>query len=202
MPSEFDITQAAAAVYAESLLQLAEDAGKADEIATQLADLKAFWRDQPDFAAMMSSAAIDDDARRVSIQRAFGAAKVDPLILNLMLVLNDKRRAMIFPTVCDAYRRKLDEQRGRNEVFVTTAAPLDDEHRDRIRTEVKRLTGREAVINEEIDPEVLGGIRIQVSDQLYDMTLRRRLRDLRAGLLASIEGHMRKGVSRFVTEEG
>lgn len=200
MASEFDISQAAAAVYAESLLELANEAGQAEEIAQELSSLRELWNKEPAFAAMMSSAAIDDDARGESLRKAFGSGRLSPLVLNLMLVLNEKRRAMILPLVCDAFRHKLDKQIGREEVFVTTASPLEEKHREKIRAEVKRLTGHDAILVEHVDPEVLGSFKIQVGDRLYDMTLRRRLRDLRSRLLASTEDHMRQGINRFVAE--
>jgi F-type H+-transporting ATPase subunit delta len=174
MASQFDITQAAAAVYAESLLQLANEAGKAEEIGQELRDLRQLWDDDPQFAAMMSSAAIDVDTRRGMIKKAFGGGRVSELVLNMLYVLNDKRRSMILRNVCDAYRRKLDKQLGREEVYVTSVVPLTDEQRERIRAGVKRLTGHDADMQERIDPGLLGGITVQVSDQILDMSGRAR----------------------------
>ncbi len=200
MASDFDLSRAAASVYAESLLQLASEAGQADSIAEELSTLKRLWQAEPAFALMMSSVAIDDDARRESIRRVFGSGNISPMVLNLMLVMNDKRRSMILPSVCDAYRHKLDEQRGRDEVFVTTAVPLDDAQREKIRDEVKRLHDTEAILVETVEPSLLGGMMIHVGDRLYDITIRRRLRDMRAGLLASAERNLREAASRFVLE--
>ncbi len=200
MASDYDNALAAAAVYAESLLELAAELDIAEHIGEELQQLKALWDAEADFAAMMSSAAIDEDARRESIRKAFGDGRVHALVLNLLLVLNDKRRPMILPFVCEAYRHKLDKKRGREEVFVTTASPLGDRHRQAIRDEIKRLVGREAILVESVNPDMLGGMNVQVADRQYDLTLRRRLRDMQAGLLASSDKHLRGGASRFVTE--
>ncbi len=200
MASDYDNALAAAAVYAESLLELAAEVDVADQVGEELKELKALWDSETSFSAMMSSAAIDDDARRASIRKAFGDGRVHAFVLNLLLVLNDKRRPMILPFVCEAYRHKLDAKRGREEVFVTTASPLGDRHRQAIRDEVKRLTGHEAILVESVNSNVLGGMKVQVADRLYDLTLHRRLRDMRAGLLASSDKHLRGGASRFVTE--
>lgn len=200
MASDFDIFQAAAAVYAESLLQLANEAGRAEDIASQLGEARALWEQESAFATLMSSEAIDHEARSRSIEKAFGEGRVDKLILNLLLVLNEKRRAMIFPLVCDAYRRKLDAQLGREDVFVTTAMPLSDAQREKLLTEVQRLTGRQGALVEEVAPEMLGGMTVLVADRLFDMTILHRLRNMRTGLLASSESHLRDGVARFVTE--
>ena len=200
MPSQFDITQTAAAIYAESLIQLASEAGQAKEIGQELRDLKRMWRDDPDFAAMMSSVAIDLAARGKTIRNAFGNGRVSKLTLNLLLVLNDKRRSMILPNVCDAYRRKLDRQLGHEEVHVASAKPLEDEQRAGLRDEIRRITGREPDFVERIDPDLLGGITVQVADQVYDMSVLRRLHDLRIALGQATEKHLLTDISRFVTE--
>lgn len=200
MASEFDIFQAAASVYAESLLQLAVEAGRADEVGDELAALRDLWDANADFRSLMSSAAIDDDARRESITRAF-QGRVSDLTLNLMRVLNDKRRSMILPLVCDAFRHRLDAHMARTEVQVVTAAPLDDRRRESIRREVKRLSGKDAILRERVEPDVLGGLRLQIDDRLFDFTIRRRLADLRLALHNAMEAHLlRTGTARFVTE--
>src|SRR5438046_1136421 len=99
MASDFEIFSAAGAIYAESLLDLAQKAGKADDFGAELEVLRELWRRDPGFVAMMSSAGIDETARRESIRKIFDG-KVSPLVLNLLLVLNDKGRAMILPHVC------------------------------------------------------------------------------------------------------
>src|SRR5512140_3761283 len=138
MATAFDITRAAGAVYAESLLQLAEEAGKAEEIGAELRQLRELWNRDPAFATMMSTAAIEMDDRRKILRAVFGDGRVSPLLLNLLLVLNDKHRSMILPAVCDAYRAKLDWRLQREEVFVATAQPLSDQQRSTLQAQIKR----------------------------------------------------------------
>lgn len=199
MASEFDISQSAAGIYADSLLQLATEAGQAEVVGQELADLETLWRQEPGFAAMMSSAAIDDDTRRESIKRIFGG-KLSQLTLNTLLVLNDKGRSMILPVMISAYRKRLSKQLGRQTAFVTTAIPLDEAARQKLRAEIKRISGHEAELSERVDPDLLGGMAVQIGDRLYDTSVRRRIRKLRGDLLASIEQHMLQGTARFVTE--
>lgn len=200
MATDYNMSQAAAAIYAESLLQVADDAGKTADIGEELAELRKLWDDSPEFAAMMSSAAIDDDARRESIRKAFGDNRVSPMVLNTMLVLNDRWRAAIFPLVCDAFQAKLNERAGRETVQVASAVPLNDEQREKLKAEVKRLTGFDAILEERVDTALIGGLRVQVRDRLFDMSLRRRLRQIRTALHATSDQIIRGDTTRFVTE--
>lgn len=200
MATDSSMSQAAATVYAESLLQVADDAGKTAEIGEELAELRTLWNDSPDFAAMMTSAAIDEDARRESIRRAFGEGRVSPMVLNVMLVLNDRWRAAIVPLVCDAFQAKLNERAGRETVDVASAVPLNDEQREKLKAELKRLTGFDAILKERVNPDLIGGLRVQVRDRLFDMSLRRRLRQLRTALHATSDQIIRGDTARFLTE--
>ena len=199
MASEFDITQAAAGIYAQSLLELATEKGQAEAVGEELGALRELWNRDPNFAAMMSSAAVDEDARRESIRRIFGK-QLSPLALNALLVLNDKRRSMILPAVCDAYRRKLADHLGRQAVYVTSSAPLADGQLQKLTSEVKRLTGRDAVLMQRVEPELLGGMRVQIGDRLYDTSVSRRIRNMKVQLHASLERALLENSGRFMTQ--
>jgi len=199
MSTDLDISLGAASVYAGSLLELANESGQADAVGAELADLRALWERDAALVGLMSSAAIDMDARRASLKKIF-SGRVSQLVFNLLMVLNDKRRAMILPWVCDAFRLKFNEQRGRREAVVTTAVAMDDAQRATVREQVKRLSGWDAILVERVDAGVLGGLVIQVGDHVYDATVRRRIRDYEHGLHLAVRKFLQSGVSRFMTE--
>lgn len=199
MASDFEIFSAAGAIYGESLLELAQRAGTAEEIGAELDDLLDFWRRDSAFAAMMSSAGIDQNSRRESIRKIF-SGRVSPLVLNLLLVLNDRRRTMVFPHLADAYRRKLNLIMSRTIVHITSAQPLDDSQRQRIAGEIQRRIGKAPKLSERIDPDLLGGLAVQIDDRVYDFSVRRRLDDMRKGLMASAQRHLVDDAARFVSE--
>ena len=58
---------------------------------------------------------------------------------------------------------------------VTTASALSEEQRARLRDKLKKLTGKEIVVKEKIDPSVLGGVLLQMDGKRYDNTVRHRL---------------------------
>jgi F-type H+-transporting ATPase subunit delta len=147
----------------------------------------------------MTSAAIDDDARRESLKRIF-AGKVNALLLNFLLVLNSKGRTWLLPEVCQVFHRQVDAQRGRRRAFVTTAVALDDAQRARLRDEARRMCGLEPVLVERIDPAIIGGAVLQVGDRVLDTSLRRRLQSIRRQLRDRFDRHLHQGAGRFITE--
>ena len=81
----------------------------------------------------------------------------------------------------DLYLRDIESllaTRGHSIVDVTTARELSDSLRKQI---TKTFAGQQSVVlREHIDESVIGGIRIQTSDKLFDATVSEKLRQLRA----------------------
>lgn len=62
---------------------------------------------------------------------------------------------------------------------VTAAQPLADDQRDRLQAALTRLAGRAVELQVAIDPRVLGGLRVQIGDQVIEGTVAGRLEDAR-----------------------
>lgn len=74
------------------------------------------------------------------------------------------------------------DQRGRVIATVTVAAPLAQAQVDRLTTALASRYGRQVALNTVVDPAVVGGVRIQVADDLIDASVATRLADLRQRL--------------------
>ncbi len=178
MASEQDTSLAAADIYAESLLELADERGIAEELFGEFESLVAYIESDEGFAGFLASSAVDDDDRRESLRRIF-AGRISEILLNLLLVLNDHNRAGIVPLVFDRFKARFDEQHNRQDVYVASAVPLDDDQRAEIGAGVSAAIGKEAVLVERVDPELLGGLIIKVGDTQFDGSLRRKLARMR-----------------------
>ncbi|MFD6699629.1 MULTISPECIES: F0F1 ATP synthase subunit delta [unclassified Microbacterium] len=78
--------------------------------------------------------------------------------------------------------RIVSSQRDRIVATVHTAAPLSAAQRDRLRTVLAGRYGRQIALNEVLDSSVVGGLRVQVADDVIDGSIAARLADLRQKL--------------------
>jgi len=178
MPNSFETAHAVADVYAEALLGEAERRVEADELAEQFGVLVERVRSDKDLAAFLDSAIIGEDQRRESLRRMFGQERLMELLLRLLLVLNNRGRLGVLAAVYEAYCQKLDALRGRQKVRVTTAVALSTDQRRQIQTAISRYIGRQAVLVEQVEPELVGGLMVEVDDRRIDGSVRRQLDDL------------------------
>lgn len=124
-----------------------------------------------------------DDKRRI-LNAAF-EGKVGRPVLGLLHVLVEKRREPLFDNVVAEFDRYRDAHEGLVQASVTTARKLEAELLDALRAALEQRTRRTVVLHQTIDPDVLGGIRVNLGDYVLDGTVRRGLKDLRRILAAT-----------------
>jgi len=74
------------------------------------------------------------------------------------------------------------DRQERQVAYVTTAGPLAEDEERRLGAKLSELYGRDVSMKLTVDPEILGGISVQVGSDLYDGTVARRLADVRNAL--------------------
>ncbi len=171
-------------VYARSLFELAESEGgqqRIEEIGAELGELVDLARADKAFGEFLSSRIIAGKKRSASLEKIL-KGRVSDLLRRFVLVLNAKERLAILPSVAAAYDQVVQEKFGRVEVDVYTAAPVDRATLDRVGASLKRTIGKDPVLHPYTDAAMLGGLKLQIGDQLIDASVATRLRRMRERL--------------------
>jgi len=187
-PSVFDIdVLRIARVYAAALLKAAQPKGLVDQLQesfdTLVGDPLRHSEDASDPAALMASGAIPRHRKAEVIAKLF-RGKAEDLFVNFLLVLNEHNRLAILRPVAAMYRELRDELHKRVRVLVRSAVSLTDPQRERVKALAAEYFHLQPVLVEQIDPELLGGVQIQVGDQLVDLSIRSKLETIKQQLIA------------------
>lgn len=174
-------------VYAEALINAAEEEDKVRLIWEQLLAMVGSpvrRSDNPaDPAALITSTAIPRPRREEILEKAL-KPRVDPLLFKFIMVLNRHQRLAILRPIAAAYRAIMDERTRRVRVSVRSAVPLSDEQREAVKAMARQHFDLDPVLVESVEPELLGGLRLQVGDRVIDATVRARLDSIKNQLLA------------------
>jgi F-type H+-transporting ATPase subunit delta len=173
-----------ARVYAEALLNAAE---KGDQVQAVFEEYDSLLNDvfkaNPEFEVALSSAAMGRTAREKIIRQSF-ENRTSPLFYNFLRVLNEHERLDLLRGIYSTLRELHDERARRIRVQVSTAVPLQDAQRSRLQGELREALSLEPVLEERVDPNILGGMRVRVGDFQFDATVATELDNIRKDILA------------------
>lgn len=130
-----------------------------------------------DFRALLIAPQVSDEAKLNGVNTLLG--ELAPLIVNMVSLMAVRGDIGSFHEVHSTFQELANEHRGIARAEVTSAVPLDDARRERIRTSLADITGKEITMTESINPEIIGGVVARVGDQLIDGSTRTRLRSMR-----------------------
>ncbi len=188
-------------VYARSLRELAFSKGGIDKVRLVLDELQgvlALARDNPRFGEFLSSRIISVDDKKRSINASL-KGKCDDLALHFLMALADNERLAKLPGIVGSLVEMVDAVDGRVEVSVTTAAPISEDEVRSLRERIAaKMPGSTPVIKAIVDPSMLGGIRLQVGDKLFDASVQTKLRQLRDQLSLNGLPTVRAAMDRIV----
>jgi F-type H+-transporting ATPase subunit delta len=173
---------AAARRYAEAAFQVAQADGTLDRWEADLATAAEILG-RPDVAPTVGNPAVPLGQRREIVQQLLGP-RVSPQALRLISLLVERGRVDSLTKVRDDFHRLLNAHRGVMEATVTSAVPLTADETAAIRSRVEAMAGSPIELRTEVNPDLIGGLSVQVRDRLLDASIRGRLERLRSQLQA------------------
>ena len=170
--------------YARALLELATAAGAVERVGADLHAVLDVLAADPEARRRLETPRLPREAKREVLRHALPAGSHD-LVRRTLMLLVDKGRASQITDLRAAWDEAALTASGRAVAEVTSAGPLDEATRERLKGQLTRLTGKTILLQERVDPELLGGARILVGSRMLDGTVHARLEALRARLLAA-----------------
>ncbi len=169
--------------YAQAIFELAVEQNQLEPFATDLAFTEQVLQDE-EFRAFLSHAEVPLERKTGAIDAVL--KDVNPLVKNLISLLVTRGAVESVHDINLGYIRLLDAHLGRQRVEVTSAVPLDDQELERITKFVADLTKKDVVVSTQVDDSILGGVIIQIGDQLLDGSTQSRLEALRKQIRSEV----------------
>jgi F-type H+-transporting ATPase subunit delta len=173
------VATAAAKRYGRAIFEVASEEKRVDDWLTQLTALRDVMS-QPSIAAVLSNPTIPIQERMQLISTDEG---FDPEIVNLSRLLIESNRVREIAGVVEEFRDLTDAAAGRVRAVVTTAIELPGNEKNEIARQLGARLGKEVALRAQVDPRVLGGLKLQYGDRVIDATVATRLQQLRSRLI-------------------
>jgi F-type H+-transporting ATPase subunit delta len=166
--------------YALALFEAAVERDRLEQVQQDLADFVDAVRDVPELRALLRDPQLDRRAKIAALSDILAGA--DELVRNFVLVLTEHGRAAELEETQQEFERLVAEHTGHLTLELATAVELsDDEARDIVQ-QIEHASGRAVEATRRVDPDLLGGVVLQVGSLRLDASLRGRLERLRREL--------------------
>ena len=164
--------------YARALLALAREQGDIESVAAEVGRAATAFAD-PRLNAVLSSPMLHASERLRISSQVVGALGLSGNVANLLRLLAQRERLNLIPDLARVYEELVDRELGRLRIVVRSAVALGAAERERILDLARRLTNqREIIASMIVDPELLGGVLIDIRGTVYDGTVRTQLERL------------------------
>jgi F-type H+-transporting ATPase subunit delta len=166
--------------YAEALFQ----STKPSELAICLEQLNelAQLATLPEVAALSNNPKVsaDDLSKLLS---GMVKTKLDSKAASFLNLVNQNHRLAALPEIAYQFEAMKNESEGAAEVNITSAFPLEGSAlNDLLSSLKKRFGGKELRPTIQVDPELIGGVRIQVGDEVLDSSVKAQLAQMQISL--------------------
>jgi F-type H+-transporting ATPase subunit delta len=179
--SSGDMTDALEQLAMEAYAFSAEGQGQLDDLEDELFRFSRVVATEPELRAALSEPSVPDQPKRELLDNLL-AGKVTPVTLRLITEVSLYPRGRSLVASLDTCTRIAAERHRRLIAVVRSATDLSAAQRRRLADALAGIYGHEVYINVVIDPTVVGGLTVQVGDELIDGSVASRLGDLRRKL--------------------
>ncbi len=178
----FMITGSIPRRYARALFGLAEEKGRVVPWLEGLTALEEAIGASAELRDALSNVSYAKEDRRALAGELARALEFDDEPRHLLLLLADRGRLESLLAVVDHFRALADEKLGRVRARVVSAVPLGEAAAREIAGKLARAARAEVILDQAVDPSILGGVIAQVGRLTYDGSVRTQLEELRRSL--------------------
>jgi F-type H+-transporting ATPase subunit delta len=158
----------------------AEQKGKGDELESELFAFERLVSSSPDLRDALSDPARDDaDKRRLLKDLLDGKATSATVRLAEQAVVSTHRTVAV---ALETYQKIAAEHRNRLVATVRVARELEDDDAQRLQSALAGQYDRPVHLNVVVDPDVIGGVRVSIGDEVIDGSVATRLDEARRQL--------------------
>lgn len=173
-----DIANAVEDFGVDAMMYYADATGATLQVSVELSELHSALLNLPVVRAKLYDYQATSEARVKLFREVFSGKTLNNVTMRLAEHATCNLRRRRYLETIQWMINKLSRHMGESMVTVTTATPLKKEQIKRLVEVYSAKVGRQVHINSVVDPTVLGGMRIQVGDEVTDNTVVAQLQNL------------------------
>ncbi|WP_240376160.1 F0F1 ATP synthase subunit delta [Bacillus piscicola] len=173
---------AAANRYAVALFDLAKEKNILQEISTELEAVQQVFEENTKLPKLLDHPNVSLEKKEQLIRESF--TDLSSTVVNTMLLLLKKKRIDTVTLIAEQFQKLMQEEEKVAHAVVYTVKPLTDSEKSMISETFAKKIGKNTLhITNEIDPSLIGGMKIHIGDTIFDGSVEGQLERLRRELV-------------------
>ena len=165
--------------YAAALFQ-ASDAAEAAQLVSQL-DTLARVADDSGLRQFAANPKVTQE-QVLGVVSGVAGGELAPKLRNLLVTVIENGRLSVLPEIASQFRALVNERSSTAEAQIASAFPLDAAQLADLTQALEKRFGRKLKASVDVDPTLIGGVRVTVGDEVLDTSVRARLEQMRVAL--------------------
>ncbi len=165
-------------VYGRALYDLAVSEGTAERILSELKVLQESFAQEPAFLKLLSVRNLSRAEQCAILSDSFDG-RLHPYVVNFLKILTEKGYIRQFGSCADTYRAAYNADNNILPVTAVTAVALTEAQLAKLMQKLETITGKSIELANRVDPESLGGVRLELDGKCLDDTVAHRLESVR-----------------------
>ena len=159
--------------YARALFLIGEEDGNTEEVLAQLKAVDELIRKEPAYVTLLDTPAVSKAEKLGLLDEAFGSLNKN--LLNFLKILSERHHVYALTKILLEYSALYDEARGIVRVDAVTALGLTGDQNAALKKKLEGMLSKTVIINNIVDPSVLGGVKLRYSGIQVDGTVKARI---------------------------
>ncbi|GAB4369174.1 MAG: ATP synthase F1 subunit delta [Deltaproteobacteria bacterium] len=165
--------------YARALLAIGEEEKQSRKILAEIERFAALLEESEPLRETMQAGHINRRDKHAALEAVLAATPLLPSTRNFLHLLIDKGRMGILSQILSEFRRMIERIEGIERVEVIVPFPLTESQRTMLTGVLAEKTDRKVLLEETVDPAVLGGMVVKVGSTVYDGSARTQIENIR-----------------------
>ncbi len=164
--------------YARAIFELGVESGDLSPLIEQLRQVSECLEEHAELRGLFSNPLVDPSDQQKVAEALAVRLGLSGLAQKTLRLLSTRRRMGELAAIMRELVSLSDQRAGVIRAKITSATPLLPEQTTQLRGELERLTGKRVLVDQEVDPSLLGGWIARVADHVVDTSVRGRLDEL------------------------